>query len=130
MWNLSEEVCLVARDQLFHCLKVLRERFEAFVPSLRIRRRFGGGPVTGGPVRRDMLCIARKLQDVPLRDPHVLEQFPDRVRQPARTSTSQFRGNAAERSFPIGMSAASGEKIHEMSAQYFFLHRLLPHFPV
>lgn len=120
--NFRKEVRFGTGDQLFHRLEVSSEHLETFFPRLRIRRRLCRRPVARGPVRRGMLGIARKLQDVPLRDAHVLEQFPERIRQPVGTHACQSRRHTLERRFPVNMSAAPGKKIHEMLAQEFFLH--------
>src|SRR5258708_1379482 len=101
VWNFGEEIRLAVGHKFLHRLEIPRERFQALVPGLGSGRDWRSGPVSGGPVWRNMFGVAREFQNIPLRNAHVLEQFPDRVRHASRADASQFGGNAAECRLPI-----------------------------
>src|SRR3979409_2627399 len=72
----GEEINLWIRHQLLHRRQVPGKQFQAFLPLLRIRGFRAFWPVSGGPVGRGMFRVAREFEDVPLRNAHVLQQFP------------------------------------------------------
>ena len=115
--NFREEIRPGIRDHFFHRSNISREGFQTLVPCLWVRRCLSFRPISGGPIRRYMFWVARKFEDVPLRDSHVLEQFPNGIRHPIGTDSPQFGRNAGKRSFPIEMSIATRKKIDEMFSQ-------------
>src|SRR5229473_8089478 len=69
------------RDQRFHLLLIAADLLDGFFPKLFVAQFVRLWPVAFRPFRRDVLCLAAELQNVPLRDPYVLKHLPRGVRQ-------------------------------------------------
>ena len=65
--------------QLAHGFEVGLKCLHALVPRHSVRRSLRFGPVSGGPFWRLVLRIPAEFEDVPLRQAHVLDDFPGRV---------------------------------------------------
>src|SRR5207244_1481965 len=68
-------------DQFLHLLKILLKLLNAFFPGLFARRRFGSGPVVVGKLLVRVFGIAAEIENILLRNAHVFEQLPGRVRR-------------------------------------------------
>src|SRR5690348_6924080 len=75
----SVQVNRLIGDQFAHRVQIGVEIANALGPRAIVRRCSGFWPISGGPLRRYMLCIAAELQNVPLREAHVLKDLPWRV---------------------------------------------------
>src|SRR5438552_10704716 len=71
--NLGVKIRLRIFDELLDRQEILFNRSDAFLPGRIIRRLFRFRPVALWPSGRYMLCIPAEFQNVPLRDPHMLE---------------------------------------------------------
>jgi hypothetical protein len=78
--NLGIEIRIGIEDQFTHLQEFALNFGDAFVPGFLARRRFGGRPIAGREVWRDVLSVAAEFEDVPLRDADVFEKLPECVR--------------------------------------------------
>src|SRR5579885_75329 len=76
----GEEVGVLLADNPDQGVKSGTEGMDGLVPGCGVGRSGRFWPVAGGKFRGDVLWIARELEDVPLSDAHVFENFPRRVR--------------------------------------------------
>src|SRR5205823_6621070 len=109
----------IAHD-LYHGRQVRPESNRASVP-LRIRfRAITLRPVAGRPLRRYVVGVTRKLEDIPLADPDVFQQTPGSVGQARRLCAAQMRREIAERLFEREVCSTLGQKVDKMLAQRGF----------
>ena len=97
--------------------EVAAERCDAFVPSVVVGRRFGTRPISGREVGRDVLRIARKLENVRLRDAEVLQQLPGRMWTPIRPLSAKIGRKVFHRVVEADVGVASIQELHEMVAK-------------
>src|ERR1022692_4332129 len=97
------------------------ERLDAFVPRGIVGGRLRGRPIARGPRRRNMFRFAHEFQDVPLREAHVLQQFPGRVRQPARPDTAQCGRQTGDRGVEIQVRSAAVQQVDQVFPQRLIL---------
>src|SRR6266571_8451582 len=81
MGNLGKEVDRRIRDQRFHLFQILAELLNSFLPELFISLLVRLRPITLRPLRRNVLSVSTELQNVPLRNAHVLKHLPGGVWQ-------------------------------------------------
>ena len=112
--NSRKKICCWIHHQPFHRRKVAGKCFQTFLPRFCIRGFRAFGPVSGGPIGRDVFRIAREFENVPLRDPHVLQQFPRRMRQTLGPDSLKLGRNPGKCCFPIEVRATAGQKIRKM----------------
>ena len=65
-----------------------------------------------------MFWVAAELENVPLRDAHVLQQHPGRVQESCRLGAAQFRGNTAHHRLKLGMRLSTGKQLEHMPAKF------------
>ncbi len=76
-----------------------------------------------------MLLIAAELQDVPLRQPQMLQQHPRRMRELRRLLATQLHRQAFDNIFKLGMRSSTRKELVQMFAQHLlviFGHPFLP----
>ena len=76
-----------------------------------------------------MIAIAAELEDVPLRNAHVLQQTPHRVRLSLRFLASQPFGKALHRFLKPQMRVSTLQEIEKMLAQRLVMIVFLHEFP-
>ena len=64
-----------------------------------------------------MLAVATEFQDVPLRDAHVLQQHPWRVRDARRFAAAQLRWNASDGQVELNVGTPTSEQINQVLAK-------------
>src|SRR4029079_17736732 len=95
MRDLSEEVNTLVSDKIAHSLNIIKKLFDRFVP---IRdRAFAVWPVIVRPFHSLIIRIPGEVEDVPLRDPHMLEQLPCRVRRSVGPRIDLFERKITQR---------------------------------
>jgi hypothetical protein len=119
MRNFREQIGLGIQDELLHCLEVALNDLGALVPSCRAGRRCAFRPVACGPIRRDMFRIPRELEDVPLGEADMLEQFPSGVRGAGRFCASKVQGQAGNCLLEIEVRVFARKQIREMLTERF-----------
>lgn len=108
--NLGEQVGGFVGYQLAHRLEIRPERPETLFPSFFVRRRSRARPITLGKIRGLVLWVARELEDVPLGDSQVLEDFPRRVLRAFEPRASQFGREILENCIEIRVSVPALEE--------------------
>ena len=88
MRNLCEEIVCRIRDEFLHLFQIISKLVNRFIPEIDRARFIRVRPITFRPFRRDVTCVAREFEYVPLRDPHVLEHLPGRVGKPLDSLTA------------------------------------------
>ena len=97
------------------------ERFHALIPGGIVRRRLGRRPIARRPGRRNMFWFPYELENVRLRDAHVLQHFPRRVRQPARPDAAQRGWQAGHRGVEIQVRSAAAQQVDQVFPQRLIL---------
>src|SRR5689334_13733052 len=82
-------------NQVLHRFQVSLKRCDALIPGVLGRWRIAVGPISAGKLGGDMIWITAEFEDVPLRDPHVLQQ-------PPRSMGDAFRLPSAEFNWEVG----------------------------
>ena len=77
--DLCEQIGFFVADQLAHRFEIAQNLRAGFSPIFG--RAFGFMPVTFGKLGRNVACVITEFDNIPLRDAHVFEQFPRRVRR-------------------------------------------------
>jgi hypothetical protein len=112
-----EQVYMRIGNQVLHGLQVGPERGKRLVPRIPIGWRIAGGPVTVGEFGRDVPGIDAEAEDVPLGDPHVLDQAPGSVRQSFRPGTSERNRQASDCFLEIQVRMTSAQELQHMLTQ-------------
>src|SRR5262249_432915 len=93
------------------------ESVDALIPGRLIRRCIATWPITIGERGRHVAGVTRKLQDVPLCDPHMLQEAPGRVRHARRFAPSQHTAQTPYRLLETNVSVSSPEQIQHVFPQ-------------
>src|SRR5579859_4363429 len=109
MRNGSGDVCLRIGDESAHLLCVMLKGFQAYFPGNGVMRRWALRPIARRPIRRNVHGIAAEFENIPLRDAHVLEQFPGGMRSAFRLYATLFGGESGKSGFPIQMGVMPEE---------------------
>lgn len=117
VWNSREKVNLRIAYQLSHLRQIALKRFHARLPCGNTRRHLCFWPITLRKFWRDMFRIPRKLKDVPLRDPKMLQQLPGRVGSARRFCAAHRFWNACQNVFPAGVRIPFTEQIGKLPSQ-------------
>ena len=117
MRNLGEQICRWISHEIFHLLQIATKLFDRFLPKLRRSYLLLRRPITFRPFRRDVFWIATELEDVPLRDAHVLKHLPRRVRQTFHALAAEFGGKARDEVFEGDVRAFTTKDIERVIAQ-------------
>ncbi len=108
--------------QLRQGVEVGAELRHALVPRLIVRRRGSLRPVAGGEVGRHVLGVARELEDVPLSEAEVLQDFPRRVGEALRPGAAQSGGEVLHRRVEVDVGMVALEKLgHEVFTECFVI---------
>src|ERR1700678_2920071 len=75
----GKQIVLRIGDEILHLFQVLLKLLDASLPGVLTRRGLGRRPVVVGKLLLLVFGIAAKFENILLRDPHVLQQFPRRV---------------------------------------------------
>jgi predicted enzyme related to lactoylglutathione lyase len=95
------------------------KRGHAFLPGFFVGRLGRFGPIARGEIGRSVLGIERVLDDVPLSDAKMLEEFPGRVRSAFGALAAKIRGEVFHRGVKSGVSVFAGEQREKIGAQGF-----------
>ena len=106
-------------DQLNKRAQVFEETLDALSPIILARLYALVRPVAFGPLRRDVRGRACELKYVPLRDSHVFEQLPRRVRHARGLPVYKFCGEVLHHLFKLYVRAAAAQKVQKVLAQGF-----------
>src|SRR5207245_4324783 len=96
--------------------EVAAKRLGTLCPR-RPARRIGFGPISLGPCGRNVLRVPAELEDIPLREAHVLQQLPRRMRCSGRLCTGFLTRQFSERGLKAGVCAFAFEEVQQMPAQ-------------
>src|SRR5271157_1664313 len=92
----------------------------------RINEKLAQGQVfitsAGGKLGRYVIGIDREPEDVPLGDPHVLQQPPGRVWQPLRPDPAQFHGQIGNRRLEVKVGMAALKQLEQVFPQCLGAH--------
>ena len=88
--DFCEEIGCRISNQIFDLFQIIAELLYSFFPESFVAMIIGLWPIPFGPFRRNVFRVAAKLQNVPLRDAHVFEHLPGRVRQAFDLLSTQF----------------------------------------
>lgn len=95
------------------------KRSHAFRPGFFVRRFGRFGPIGGRKIGRSVLGIERVLDDIPLSDAKMLEEFPGRVRSALGALAAKIGGEVLHRGVEGGVSIFAGEEREKIGAQRF-----------
>jgi len=109
--------------QLLELLAFAREGRNRLVPRGRVRRRGMLGPVVVRPFHLvDVLRVHAEVEDVLLRDAHVLEQLPHGMLEPGRAGTALIRRQAVDRLVEAHVRFCPVEKPDQLFTKRFVAH--------
>jgi len=94
--NFGEQINGLIRHQLAHGLEIRAKGLETPVPRRFVGRCRRAGPIALRKIRRFVLWVTRELEDVPLGDAQVLEDFPSRVLCAFGPLAAKFDGKVLE----------------------------------
>src|SRR5215472_4440578 len=114
MRNAYEQIRGLRRDQLAHRLEIGLERPNASRPGGGTWRRGSFRPVTLRPFRRGVLWVAAELENVGLRQPQVLQNFPGRMLHAFGTFAPQCGRQPLDYGVEMGVRSAASQKIQHM----------------
>ncbi len=117
VWNSGEQVDTAIRGDALQRPAVGAEPRERRVPRLRILWPRRLGPVIVGPFLLAVPRIPAELEDVALRDTHVLDDVPDRVRAGRRHGAAEPRRHSAYRVIEGDMSTPPVQEVGQLRAQ-------------
>jgi len=109
-----EEIGRRIGDQVAHRLEIGLERGDRLVPSGWRWRRIALGPIAARKLRRNMPRVAAELQNIPLRDPHVLDDPPRRMWHSSRPFATQLGRQLGHSRGEVDVRSALFEKFDEM----------------
>ena len=115
--NLGKKIGLRIFDQLLHRPKIVVKGVNALVPGGRARRRRAFRPVVIRQRERLVFRVDAELQDVPLRQAHVLDQHPRGMWQAVRDFAAKFGGEFRDDFVESGMGMATIQKLDQIIAK-------------
>jgi len=95
------------------------KRSDAFLPGFFVGRFGRFGPIARREIGRNVLGIEGVLDDVPLGDAEMLEEFPGRVRSALGAPAAKIGGEVFHRGVEGGVSIFAGEEREKIGAQGF-----------
>src|SRR6266446_1213916 len=93
------------------------KRLEGLVPGRGVGRGTGLGPKAGWIFQFGILGVAAKIQDVPLRNPHVFQEPPGGVRETGYFYSAQLGREIGNRRVEIDVGAAAAQQVKQMLPQ-------------
>src|SRR5712672_3682734 len=117
MRNFRQEIDTRILHQTSHLIQVVLELLNALVPITFACRTRRFRPIPLRKSRRDMLGVAAELDNVPLRDPRMLQQLPTSVRQARRKRSALVRWKFFQRIQKLHVSGAALQQIDQVLTQ-------------
>jgi hypothetical protein len=134
MWDLLIQIRPRIFHQADHFAQVFLKLLNTFLPSRFVRRPGRLRPIAFGKFRRNMFGVAAEFQDIPLRQPRVLEELPSRMRKPLGIGSALTDRKSLQCVHEVYVRPAALEQIHQMFPESsipppsFLLFRALPFF--
>src|SRR5258706_6201756 len=117
MRNLGEEISRGLRNEIFHLFQIAAELGNCFLPKFRIAGFVGPWQISFGQFRRSVIFVAAEFENVPLRDPHVLEHLPRSVGQVLNPLAATLRRETSEKVFKVDVRVAATQQLQQMFAK-------------
>src|SRR6266853_6405009 len=115
--NFSEEISRGIRNEIFHLFQITAEISDCFLPKFRIAGFVGPWPISFRPFRRSVTFVAAEFENVPLRDPHVLEHLPRSVGQALNPLAATLRLETSEKVFKVDVRVPATQQLQQMFAK-------------
>src|SRR5690242_1835363 len=115
--NPGVEVSFGISYQILHAFQVGAKLLHALLPGGRAGRSFTFRPILIGEFRRNMFRTAAEFHNVPLRDAHVLQQTPRRVRLPLRLLAPQALGKVFYHLVKFDVRVPALQQVEKVLAQ-------------
>jgi len=115
--NPRVEVDRVVGNQTAESLQVLAETVNAAIPGLGIGRLGRRRPVAVREFRRFVFGVSAELQNVPLCDPHMFQNFPRRVGRTLGALAANLVGKVLNGVLESGVGMTALEELMEVLAE-------------
>ena len=116
MRNLCEEIVGRIRDEILHRFQIISKLVDRCIPEIGRSQFIRVRPITFWPFRRDVICVAREFEDVPLRDAQVFKHLPGRIGKPLDLLTAFLNREIFDEILKTQVRMAAAEQLEELVA--------------
>ncbi len=117
LYSLGIQIGLRIRNELLHRLQILAELLNTLVPSSGTRWSIRFRPIILRPFGRLVFGVAAEFENIPLRQPKMLEQHPGRVRESVGFYAAQLLRHVFHDVVKPGVGAAAVKQINDVLAK-------------